>query len=108
MLAREQEINIVLPFSREDYIEQSVSRVGGNWLQRFDRVMAAATSVTYATSERYLGDDTLFEHATCCGSGHDLPLRENMTILLLILLRIGIRVKFPAARGVMQIENLRV
>ena len=64
MLAREQEINIVLPFSREDYIEQSVSRAGGDWLQRFDRVMAAATSVTYATSERYLGDDTLFEHAS--------------------------------------------
>ena len=64
MLAREQEINIVLPFAREDYIEQSVSRAGGNWLQRFDRVMAAATSVTYATSERYLGDDTLFEHAS--------------------------------------------
>ncbi len=64
MLAREQEINIVLPFSREDYIEQSVSRVGGSWLQRFGRVMAAATSVTYATSERYLGDDTLFEHAS--------------------------------------------
>ncbi len=64
MLARQQEINIVLPFSREDYVEQSVSRAGGNWLQRFDRIMAAATSVTYATSERYLGDDTLFEHAS--------------------------------------------
>ncbi len=64
MLAREQEINIVLPFSREDYVEQSVSRAGGNWLQRFDRIMTAATSVTYATNERYLGDDSLFEHAS--------------------------------------------
>ena len=64
MLAREQEINIVLPFSREDYIDQSVVRGGRNWLARFECVMSAATSVSYATSERYLGDDTLFEHAS--------------------------------------------
>jgi hypothetical protein len=64
MLAREQEINIVLPFSRDDYIEQSVVRGGSNWLARFERVMSMATSVSYATSERYLGDDTLFEHAS--------------------------------------------
>lgn len=64
MLDREQEINIVLPFSREDYIEQSVAHAGPSWIARFERVMAAATSVTYATSERYLGDDSLFEHAS--------------------------------------------
>ena len=64
MLAREQEVNIVLPFSRDDYIEQSVRREGGDWVPRFERVMAAATSVTYATSERYLGDDSLFEHTS--------------------------------------------
>ena len=64
LLAREQEINIVLPFSQDDYIEQSVVRGGPNWLPRFVRVMSMATSVSYATSERYLGDDTLFEHAS--------------------------------------------
>ncbi len=64
MLAREQELNIVLPFSREDYIEQSVARGGRTWLARFERVMTIATSVSYATNERYLGDDTLFEHAS--------------------------------------------
>ena len=64
MLAREQEVNIVLPFSRDDYIEQSVRRENGEWLTRFERVMAAATSVTFATSERYLGDDSLFAHAS--------------------------------------------
>ena len=64
ILAREQELNIVLPFSRHDYIEQSVVRGGRNWLARFERVMSMATSVSYATNERYLGDDTLFEHAS--------------------------------------------
>ena len=64
MLAREQELNIVLPFSRDDYIEQSVARGGRTWLARFERVMSTATSVSYATNERYLGDDSLFEHAS--------------------------------------------
>ncbi len=64
MLSREQEINIVLPFSRDDYIEQSVVRGGQHWLARFERVMSMATSVSYATLERYLGDDALFEHAS--------------------------------------------
>jgi class 3 adenylate cyclase len=63
MLARGQEINIVLPCSREDYVTASVLHGGPDWLPRFERVLAQATSVTYATSERYLGDDTLFEHA---------------------------------------------
>lgn len=63
LLARGQEINIVMPCSREDYVMTSVVHGGTEWLPRFDRVMAQATSVTFATSERYLGDDTLFEHA---------------------------------------------
>ena len=64
LLEREQELNIVLPFSREDYIEQSVIHAGPSWMARFERVLANAMSVSYATSERYLGDDSLFEHAS--------------------------------------------
>ncbi|MEO8102636.1 MAG: TRAFs-binding domain-containing protein [Betaproteobacteria bacterium] len=64
MLAHGQEFNIVLPFARDDYVAQSVLPGGVSWVARFERVMAAATSVTFATEERYLGDDTLFEHAS--------------------------------------------
>lgn len=64
LLARSQEVNIVLPFASEDYIAQSVLPGGAAWVARFERVMAAATSITYATEERYLGDDSLFEHAS--------------------------------------------
>ena len=73
MLARSQEINIVMPFSREDYVATSVLQCGPGWLPRFERVLAQATSVTYATSERYLGDDTLFEHTS--------NLIQGMTLL---------------------------
>ncbi|MBK6596223.1 MAG: DUF4071 domain-containing protein [Burkholderiales bacterium] len=64
LLARSQEVNIVLPFAVDDYIVQSVLPGGAPWVARFERVLAAATSVTFATEERYLGDDTLFEHAS--------------------------------------------
>ena len=64
MLARGQEVNIVLPFSREDYVAQSVAPGGSDWLTRFDHVLAKANSVSYATDGRYLGDDTLFQHAS--------------------------------------------
>ena len=63
LLAREQEVNIVLPFSRDDFIAQSVVHAGASWVRRFERVLADAMTVTYATKERYLGDDSLFEHA---------------------------------------------
>jgi class 3 adenylate cyclase len=64
LLERSQEVNIVLPFAVNDYIAQSVLPGGNSWVARFDRVMANATSVTFATEERYLGDDALFEHAS--------------------------------------------
>ena len=64
VLARSQEVNIVLPFAVDDYVAQSVLPGGASWVARFERVMANATSITYATEERYLGDDSLFEHAS--------------------------------------------
>lgn len=64
LLARGQEVNIVLPFKRDDYVAQSVAPGGDDWVARFDNVLANANSITYATDGRYLGDDSLFEHAS--------------------------------------------
>ena len=64
LLARGQEVNIVLPFERADYVAQSVAPGGIEWVARFDAVLANANSITYATEGLYLGDDTLFEHAS--------------------------------------------
>ena len=63
MLARGAEVNIVLPFKREDFIEASVSFAGDRWVERFERVMQRATSVSYCVDEDFLGDDVLFAHA---------------------------------------------
>lgn len=58
------ESNVVLPCARNDYIEQSVAFAGGAWVERFERALAGAATVSYATAEAYLGDEVLFEHAS--------------------------------------------
>ena len=55
---------MVLPCARSDYVEQSVAFAGGAWMERFERALAGATTVSYATAEAYLGDEVLFEHAS--------------------------------------------
>lgn len=63
MLSRGAEINIVLPFQRDDFIGTSVAFAGAGWVDRFNRVMAQATSIGYCVEEDYLGDDLMFAHA---------------------------------------------
>ena len=57
------EVNIVLPFDRDDFLRTSVAIGGGDWVDRFDRALARASRVIMATEENHLGDDVLFEYA---------------------------------------------
>ena len=57
------EVNVVLPFDRDDFVRTSVAVGGDGWLQRFDSAMARVTRVIAATHESYLGDDVLFDYA---------------------------------------------
>ncbi len=61
--ALDAEVNIVLPFDRDDFVATSVAFAGDAWVARFDRAIARAARVIQATDERHLGDDVLFEHA---------------------------------------------
>jgi len=63
MLRRGAEVNIVLPFKRDDFIEASVRFADNGWVERFDRAMQQATSVCYCVDEDFLGDNVLFAHA---------------------------------------------
>ncbi len=51
--------------SRFNSGEEPVARV----LARFDRCLANATSVSYATEDWYLGDDALFAYASRLAMG---------------------------------------
>ena len=63
------EVNIVLPFNRDDFVRTSVSVGGRGWTQRFDAALGRATRVIAATQESHLGDDVLFEHAALLVQG---------------------------------------
>ena len=60
MAERGGETHVFLPFAKEEFIETSVRRAGGNWVARFERVLDRATSVHYVTREGYNGEDSLF------------------------------------------------
>lgn len=57
------EVNVVLPFDREDFVRTSVAIGGDGWIERFDAALSRAARIIMATDERHLGDDVLFEHA---------------------------------------------
>lgn len=62
LLANGAELHVVLPFARDEFVAASVAPGGSDWVQRFDRCLAAAKSVTYATEDAFLGDDVLFRY----------------------------------------------
>jgi class 3 adenylate cyclase len=80
LLARGQELNVVLPFSQEDYLAQSVLPAGESWQSRFEHVLSKASAITYATDGLYLGDDTLFEHASDLIQGLASLRAQSLTV----------------------------
>ena len=61
---REAEVNIVMPFDTEDFVNTSVAFAGADWVRRFRRALKLASKhVTFATAERYLGTVGLLAYA---------------------------------------------
>ncbi|MBV9554170.1 MAG: adenylate/guanylate cyclase domain-containing protein [Alphaproteobacteria bacterium] len=69
VLARGASLHVVLPFDRREFIAESVRRSGRGWVQRFRACLNGATSVRYATRDRYLGDDQLFTYCSQMAMG---------------------------------------
>jgi hypothetical protein len=66
------EVNVVLPFDREDFVRTSVAVGGAGWPERFDAALSRVARVIMATEESHLGDDVLFEHAAVLLEGFSL------------------------------------
>jgi len=64
LLARGAELHVVLPFTREEFVDVSVVPAKGVWVDRFEACLARARSVTYATSDSYLGHDAIFAYGS--------------------------------------------
>jgi class 3 adenylate cyclase len=64
LLDHGSELHIVLPFALREFVELSVQPSGAGWTERFERCLAAATRVSYATDDAFLGDDVLFRYGS--------------------------------------------
>ncbi len=60
LLARGGEINIILPFAINDFIETNVRHAGPRWEKRFEKALSNAHTVSIAAEDRYLGHDMLY------------------------------------------------
>jgi tetratricopeptide (TPR) repeat protein len=75
------EVNIIIPFNREDFLETSVNFAGKSWVERFDKI-EKSQEITYLSNEKCENADILFEFLgkVLIGSGvmrsslfHDQP-----------------------------------
>ncbi|MEQ7874746.1 tetratricopeptide repeat-containing protein [Sphingomonas sp. ASV193] len=64
LLARGGEVHVVLPFAEEDFLRESVAVGGGDWVERYQAVKAAAETVTLATQMRSVHDDEQFAYCS--------------------------------------------
>ena len=79
------EVNIVLPFDRQDFVRTSVATGGEGWVARFDRALSRATRVIMATEEAYLDDDVLYEHAAKLVEGFSMLRAAQLQTEALLL-----------------------
>jgi len=68
-LERGAALHVVLPFKQDEFRRVSVTAFGTSWGERFDRAIARAQDVSYATEDAYLGDDVLFAYASNLAMG---------------------------------------
>lgn len=61
VLKRNGELNVILPFSREEFKRTSVSPAGPVWEEKFDWALERATSVYEIVEDAYTGYDLLYE-----------------------------------------------
>ena len=69
LLARGAELHVVLPCIVEDFVRLSVRPGGADWEARFQRGLAAATSIGFATEGPYLGSPDLFAFGAAVAMG---------------------------------------
>ncbi len=69
MLERGAEVNVVMPYAIDDFIVENVRYGGSRWEMRFRNALKLASTVTYATEERFLGHDMLYRFANQCLHG---------------------------------------
>ncbi|MBF0142804.1 MAG: hypothetical protein HQL59_05025 [Magnetococcales bacterium] len=88
LLARGGTLHVVLPFRDEDFIRVSVASAGQVWVERFQKALRRATSVTYGMRDPGGDDPTPFTYAARLLAGaavtHAASLGESPLLLALL------------------------
>lgn len=77
LLKRGAELNVVLPFAEEDFIDESVTSGGHDWAERYYACRNAAKTISFATPSDYVGDDNQFAYNTLYAMGLALLRSEK-------------------------------
>lgn len=78
LLERGAELNVVLPFNRDEFVRVSVAPAGDAWIRRFERCLAAASDVVIATASEYLDDPILFDFCSRIAMGDALMRARHL------------------------------
>src|SRR5258708_26459576 len=78
MLAREADIQVVLPWRKEEFKQTSVLVGGDEWARRFDRALEEATSVTYLSQQGAPSGNLGYVYCNDCMNGMALLRSEKL------------------------------
>jgi DNA-binding SARP family transcriptional activator len=69
LLERGAELQIYLPFDRDEFVRNSVEPAGDQWVRRFDRCLDAAAGVTTSFTGEHMDDPVLFDFCSRMAMG---------------------------------------
>ena len=64
LIAAGAELHVVLPVEQRSFVSVSVAPFGEAWVNRFERCLAQAASVRFASVDPYLGDEQVFAYSS--------------------------------------------
>jgi class 3 adenylate cyclase len=78
LIARGAALHVILPFAIEDFLRHSVAGAGEVWVPRFHACLESAHSVRYATEDRYLNHEALFQYCSQLAMGLAILAARHM------------------------------
>ena len=78
LLRRNVALHVVLPFASNDFVRESVLPSGLSWVERFSTCLMQATSVMFATTGSYGGDNDLYAFAAALAMGRALVQARSL------------------------------
>jgi len=79
LLASGAELHVVLPVEQSSFVRVSVAPYGDAWIDRFERCLSRATSLRYASSDPFLGDEQVFAYSSQFAMGCAVLRAETLS-----------------------------